>query len=390
MIRVLALAALVMGACGCEVLAPVVGSIPQRNGLGGDGCDPQVRCALLDEAPPATFDAAQLLPPAAHCPSGRTRRSMTVSDAISIDTSALTCVELLVTVAPGPVGEVASPVLTLRGDGLASSIVRIASVERLASVVLTAGSIADSEIHLDGAVRLAVTGSALSRATIELTGTEPIDAPEVVFTDASLVEVHVTGSRSPVRLRDSAMERSAIDTRSIAIERGTVDACALDGELIELLDARVSMTRLASDRLIVTGGAVSASHVARCGSVTLAATEIQHSRFVTCTEPIEVQRASLGQSLFSGSIVGASSNLDGCVVAGERLDVALGILSNVAFCGTTELHASSLTCARCEPGAPAETCVESLHSTHACPGLCTATCSEGPSPSDLDPMLCAE
>lgn len=387
----LLLAALALAAAGCEVLAPVVGEHP----LPGTGetptCDPSVTCARLTEPPPDTLDETTLAAPDDACRDNWTSEALTMREDLTLDADALPCVDLVVTALPS-----AEPddgrlrTLTLAGAALRTARVRLTSSATLVRLRVAAGDITDTTLRADGAVRLDLQGARAERVEIVLGGSEPIDPPELLVVGGSLGNVRITGLRSAVRLQDVRVGYSAITARAITLERGRVADALLGAELVELLDVDVTSTRFDAERMIVSGGRVARSHVARCGSLTLAATQVLSSFVAACSEPADLETASIGGSVLAGDLRGSHPLLTRSVLGGGSVHVVDGILSDVALCGTSTLRAASLTCGRCEPSAPSEVCLDYFERVTECPGLCRATCADGLPPRLVDTNACAE
>ncbi len=366
-------------ASGCVVLAPVVDRAPPPpSTVPSRTCD-VVSCSRLDDPPPITLDSAMLEAPRRACAHAAT--TMTLTDDATLDASTLHCVSLDVTFEPAASRTAEAPIaLQIVGTGLSELDLHVRSTSALASLSITATQLEDVELHLEGAVRLSLDHVEAQRVELDLGGADPIEPPEALLRDCTLVSFSATGPRAPIRFRDTSFRHASVQMRSIALERGEVRESLLQAELVELLDANSVATTFVSDRMIATGGIIDGSYVERCGSLTLAAMDVRATTFERCLEAIDVQGADIEGSAIHGDVGGSGATIAHTAIAGDVV-IEQGTLSNDAFCGTTRLEARDLSCPACQPAAPAEICIVTFSATDACPGLCAATCRPQSAPA---------
>lgn len=368
-VRAIVLVLAALGALGCNVAAPIVGTRPPSAEEGAICEAPS--CDVLDAAPPPAL-LAELRGPDAACPDGRLEKSLLVEEDSTVDAQTLDCVHLVVEV----VGEGSTTrVLTVQGDALARAGVEVRSAGLPVELRLAVGRIDRSEILVSGAVEVIANDTIADASRFVLESTAPLAAPQLSFAGGAMTDVEIMGPRAMVRLDDVHVRGAIAAVSAIVLDRGLVDQADLQADSIEMLAADVTSSDLDVEALVAASGTLQSVHVRRCAEITLSDLALVSSYVVACDAPLDVRGVSFSHDVLLGDVVGTGGTMRDTVFGGARLALAGAEVFSSAFCGTEQVAVRRITCVSCGSAAPADMCGIVSGAEAFCPGLCTSTCA---------------
>lgn len=355
---------------GCDVLAPVVGTLASDVEVAAT-CDAPT-CDAMDAPPPPPTHLAELRGPDDACAAGREPKRLTVTADAVIDADQLGCIDLEVEV----VGEgTGLRVLTLAGRALVAARLHVHSASLPVELRVAVPRVDQSELGVDGPIDVLLTDVSTVASRIVLDGAAPLAAPRLVLDGGALNDVEILGEHGVVRLEHAQVRGAVVAVDSLVMDRGNVQESDLGAELIEMLDANLSASDLDVTHLVAASGVLRNVHVTRCGEITLSQLAVVSSYLAACDAPVDVRDVSIQSSVVLGDVVGTGGRLRDTVFGGARLSLAGGEVFSSALCGTQSVDVERIVCISCGSSAPADMCGAVSGPPELCPGLCASTCS---------------
>jgi hypothetical protein len=377
------LAACAMSVCGCDFFAPVVSTFPAPGHTEGM-CDAPPGCDQLDVLPPAVPLTAALAEDGC-AGRERTSRLVRVTDDTSIDAEQLACVDLTIEVDAVDDGV---RTVTLRGLALESAHVRIHSEEQVVALRIELLRVDQSELRIEGPIATTFDEVDTVGSRILLEAPTPTLAPQLSFEAGALRDVEILGPRAALRTRSTFVQGAAIQVGSLVMDRGQFVQVSIEADLIEMLDSDLRLADVRVNRLVAATGMLQSVHLARCGSVSLSQLSLVRSFVERCDEPLDLRDVAIEYSAVLADVGGRGGAIRHSAFGGARAALERGEITDSSLCGTTSVDVGTLTCVRCDPGAPPDICGRVSVAEPFCPGLCASVCSLSGAPA-LPPEVCA-